>query len=146
MKRYRFVIGAVVIAGCLAYLLVTSVQQSAAAHMTLSDLLEKAAAGRADGERIQLGGSRVVLGSIQWDQYRHRPAFTISDGGRELRVQYRGNAVLPDTFKDGAQVVLEGRYNASETVFEADVVFAKCPSKYEGQSYGEHVEAYEDGP
>lgn len=144
MGHYKFVLGAVVIAACLVYLLVTSVQQSAAAHVTLSSLLEQAAPGDVDGQRIQLGGCRVVLGSIQWDQYRHRPSFTISDGELDLVVRYRGNAVLPDTFKDGAQVVLEGRYDAAHKQFDADVVFAKCPSKYEGQAYEEHVEALED--
>ena len=146
MGRYKFVLGAAVIAGCLVYLLVTSVQQSAAAHMTLSSLLEEVAPGAVEGRRIQLGGCRVVLGSIQWDQYRHRPTFTISDGQRYLLVRYRGNAVLPDTFKDGAQVVLEGRYDATQKQFDADVVFAKCPSKYEGQAYEDHAEATEDGP
>jgi cytochrome c-type biogenesis protein CcmE len=41
----------------------------------------------------------------------------------------------PDMFKDGAEVVIEGRlqHHETETVFLADNVLAKCPSKFEGK-------------
>jgi len=38
---------------------------------------------------------------------------------------------IPDLFKDGAEVVVEGRMDASEQVFVADQVLAKCPSKFQ---------------
>jgi cytochrome c-type biogenesis protein CcmE len=37
----------------------------------------------------------------------------------------------PDLFKDGAEVVVEGRLAGSADVFHADKVLAKCPSKFE---------------
>jgi cytochrome c-type biogenesis protein CcmE len=42
----------------------------------------------------------------------------------------------PDMFKDGAEVVLEGRLSQtdSQPVFHADKLFAKCPSKFEGKT------------
>jgi cytochrome c-type biogenesis protein CcmE len=92
-----------------------------------------------------LGGGTVVPGSIEWDKYHSRPEFTITDGEHSLKVRYTGNAVLPDTFKDKALVVLEGEYHQTNNTFTADVVFAKCPSKYEGQSYDGHVQAMNDG-
>lgn len=141
MKRAKFVVGGLVIIAGLAYLLATGVEQSTATQTTLAGLLGAERPGTATAARLQLGGSRVVPGSIQWDQFRSRPEFTISDGQRTLRVRYTGSALLPDTFKDGAQVVLEGRYQASGGVFDAEVVYAKCPSKYEGQNYDGHVEA-----
>jgi cytochrome c-type biogenesis protein CcmE len=104
-------------------------------------LAQKRARGGLADERVQLGGCTVVEGSIHWDEYRHRPDFTVTDGERVLRVRYTGSAVLPDTFKDRAQVVLEGRYLAAQDLFDAKVVFAKCPSKYEGQDYQGHVQA-----
>ena len=113
-----------------------------ATHMTLQTFLNKSLV---EGQRIQLGGSTVVPGSIEWDQYRSRPEFTITDGDHTLRVRYVGNAVLPDTFKDKALVVLEGEYREADHTFAANVVFAKCPSKYEGQSYDGHIQAMKDG-
>ncbi len=46
----------------------------------------------------------------------------------ELAVRYAG-LDLPDLFRDGAEVVVEGR--PSEHHFLAERVLAKCPSKYE---------------
>ena len=42
----------------------------------------------------------------------------------------------PDLFKDGSEVVLEGRMvrTDAEMVFHADKVFAKCPSKFEASA------------
>ena len=109
--------------------------------MTLRDLAKQVVATDLEGKRIQLGGCKVVPGSIRWDEYRHRPAFTVADSTYSLEIRYVGNAVLPDTFKDEAQVVLEGYYDSGRNCFEAQIVFAKCPSKYEGQSYEGHVQA-----
>jgi cytochrome c-type biogenesis protein CcmE len=39
----------------------------------------------------------------------------------------------PDMFKDGAEVVVEGRVQP-DAVFLADNVMAKCPSKFEAQA------------
>ena len=140
--RGKFAIGSVIIGLGVIFLIFTGVQQSAARHMTLDMLLEQSVT-ELDGRRIQLGGCTVVVGSIEWDAYRHRPEFLVTDGERNLQVRYTGNAVLPDTFQDRAQVVVEGLYVAGggEPQFEAEIVFAKCPSKYEGQSYDDHVGA-----
>ena len=42
---------------------------------------------------------------------------------------YRG--VVPDTFKDEAEVVLKGRFDGTTFHTEPNGVMAKCPSKYE---------------
>ena len=141
MYRHKFTAGALVVATGLFYLFLTGFQQSSSTHMTLQSLTEAAQEDGLKGERIQLGGSTIVPGSIQWDKYQSSAAFDITDGERTMRVQYVGNAVLPDTFKDEALVVLEGEYVAGNNSFDAEVVFAKCPSKYEGQDYDGHVQA-----
>jgi len=146
MKRYRFSLGALVIAAGLGFLFITGFQQSTARHMTLASLLEEGVGRDLEGQRLQLGGATVIPGSIQWDEYRSRPVFTITDGERTLRVRYTGHGALPDTFKDQAQVVLEGQYDAPRNLFEAEVVFAKCPSKYEGQTYEGHVQVLDKTP
>lgn len=141
MKKYQFVFGSLVIAAGLIYLFASGVQQSAAMHLTLPALMEQLGHKNFKGQRLQLGGGTVVPGSIKWDEYHHRPEFTITDGEHTLQVRYSGSTVLPDTFKDKAIVVLEGHYKSDQQLFDAQVVFAKCPSKYEGQSYDDHADA-----
>ncbi len=44
------------------------------------------------------------------------------------------NLETPDLFKDGAEVVVEGRLRTGDPdAFLADKLMAKCPSKFEGQ-------------
>lgn len=138
----KFTVGVAVILAGLIYLFVSGFQQSQATHMTVSTLVERLRSEDLQERRIQLGGE-VVEGSIEWDEFHHRPTFVVTEGGVRVPVKYTGNAVLPDTFKDRSPVVLEGYYVAETSLFEAEVVFAKCPSKYEGQSYDDHVETVE---
>ena len=142
--QHKFYLGSVIILMSLAYLMWTSFQQSTSMHLTLGMLMEKIQLGHPISDRIQLGGSTVVPGSILWDKYKSKATFDITDGENNLSVRYVGNALLPDTFKDEALVVLEGEYNTQKTSFEADLIFAKCPSKYEGQDYSNHVEAMQE--
>ena len=143
MTRLRFIVGGAVIGAGLLYLVAAGFRQSTSTHLTLASF----AAGprQFEGQRLQIGGCNVVSGSIVWDQYRHRPQFAVADDKYSLRVRYTGNTVLPDTFKDDAVVVMEGYYDVSTRQFQAQVVFAKCPSKYEGESYDSHVAAQNSG-
>lgn len=49
----------------------------------------------------------------------------------EMKATYSG--IIPDTFKDSSEVVISGRYNASEDLFVGNDLLAKCPSKYQGR-------------
>lgn len=139
MKR-KLVIGSLVVALGIIALIVSGVRQSSSRHMTL-DALRGESVEEVSGRRIQLAGCTVVPGTIEWDEYRHRPVFVITDGERQMQVQYTGNAILPDTFQDRAQLVMEGHFVAEADRFEAEMVMAKCPSKYEGQNYDDHKAA-----
>jgi cytochrome c-type biogenesis protein CcmE len=138
MYRARFGLGAIVILAGLAYLVLAGFRQSQSTHMTASQLVARAQAASVQDLRIQLAGT-VVDGSIEWDEFHHRPRFVVTEGGQRVSVRYVGSTVLPDTFRDGSPVVLEGRYKPGDGIFEAEVVMAKCPSKYEGQSYDSHT-------
>ncbi len=55
--------------------------------------------------------------------------FEIENNGEILRAEYSG--IVPDTFKDGAEVVVRGRLGANGIEVAPNGVMAKCPSKYE---------------
>jgi cytochrome c-type biogenesis protein CcmE len=52
------------------------------------------------------------------------------DKSHDLPVSYRG--AIPDLFKAGADVVVEGKLGP-DGVFQADKVFTKCASKYDAK-------------
>jgi cytochrome c-type biogenesis protein CcmE len=59
-----------------------------------------------------------------------RVDFVLEEQGKAVPVSYVGRDPLPDTFKDGAQALVEGRMRPDGR-FEAEGVQAKCASKYE---------------
>ena len=73
----------------------------------------------------------VVDGSIEKDLPNGHIDFAIQDPrGNARKLPVRLLALdIPDLFKDGAEVVVEGRFEGGR--FVADRVMAKCPSKYE---------------
>ena len=55
---------------------------------------------------------------------------TEGTGAKQLKVLYNGIDPLPDTFKDGAQALADGKLGP-DGVFQANKIQAKCASKYE---------------
>ena len=51
-----------------------------------------------------------------------------------LQVVYNGP--VPDTFKAGAEVIVEGNFEAGNAKFNAETLMTKCPSKYEKENRG----------
>ena len=51
---------------------------------------------------------------------------------KTLKVVYSGIDPLPDTFKDGAQALADGKLGP-DGVFQASKIQAKCASKYEAK-------------
>lgn len=78
------------------------------------------------GEKIRLSG-KVKPGTIRFDVAQGVVTFVVSDGRQDVTVKYTGPA--PDTLKDDADAVAEGRMGQDGT-FAASTVFARCPSKF----------------
>jgi len=79
-------------------------------------------------ERIRLGGL-VADESIKLDESNYMSCkFDLQEGVAVLPVHFVG--VRPDLFKDGAEVMIEGKY--ANGIFEADILQTKCASRYEG--------------
>jgi len=85
----------------------------------------------------------VATGSIQRDLANKQVRFTVQSVAPHAAGAGSAVAVMPvvfasletpDLFKDGAEVVVEGRMVRTRDGehFHADKVFAKCPSKFEG--------------
>ena len=56
------------------------------------------------------------------------------DAGQSIMVAYAG--AVPDTFKPGAEVIVEGGWRRDRQLFEAGTLMTKCPSKYKSRSNG----------
>jgi cytochrome c-type biogenesis protein CcmE len=128
MKTYvNFGILIVLIVGSLVWLAAGGVSDTKTYYKTIPELEKMGSA--AHGQRLRVGGD-VKPGSIVKDG--SRVSFTLHQEARVLNVVYSGTDPLPDTFKDNAQALADGRLGLNG-VFEASKIQAKCASKYEAK-------------
>lgn len=57
-----------------------------------------------------------------------------ADASKRIAVSYAG--AVPDTFKPGVEVIVEGGLDPDTRVFSASTLMTKCPSKYEKENRG----------
>jgi len=60
--------------------------------------------------------------------------FELQYNGAVIQAEYSG--VVPDTFKNEAEVVAKGRLANGRLLVDANGIMAKCPSKYEARPGG----------
>lgn len=138
-KGVQIALGASVIAVLLGWYASRSLEGEGAYRyfQTLGELRE---AGAVTGH-VRVHGF-VAPGSIERDVPGRQIRFAVQsrpphEAGAEaapLAVVY-GSLEVSDMFKDGAEVVVEGRLDAggASPVFRATNVLAKCPSKFQAQ-------------
>ncbi len=128
LRRKRFLIVGLAVAIALSYLGFTAFQGASMYYLTVDELLAR---NDAYGERLRVMG-KVEDGSVVKNSETNTLNFAVTGGdGASLPVLYSG--MVPDAFKQNADVVVEGSLTRAGT-FEADTLLVKCPSKYEAAS------------
>lgn len=122
-KRKKFWIGGLILLVAAVFLGYRGFASSATYYYTVSEAIGKGNA--IYGETVRVNGL-VETGSVE--QQASSLKFNVTEGTQSLPVVYQG--VVPDSFKAGNEIVIEGRLNSSG-LFQADVLMPKCPSKYE---------------
>ncbi|MBV9759840.1 MAG: cytochrome c maturation protein CcmE [Acidobacteriaceae bacterium] len=128
MNTYvKFGILVILILGSLVWLAVGGVKDTKTYYKTIPELQKM---GRtAEGQRLRVGGD-VQPGSIV--KNGSQVTFILHQGAQTLNVMYSGSDPLPDTFRDNAQALADGRLGP-DGVFDANKIQAKCASKYEAK-------------
>ena len=127
MRKYgKFAALIVIVIGTLVWLATAGMNETKTYYKTISELSQMK--DEAYGKRLRVGGD-VAAGSIQ--RVGNEVRFTLTqDNNSNLKVAYTGTDPLPDTFKDGAQALADGKLD-KDGVFRASKIQAKCASKYE---------------
>jgi cytochrome c-type biogenesis protein CcmE len=128
-----------VMAGGIVALVMTSFNKAAMYDMKVDQL--KSQAAQLGNRKVRVEGI-LVHGTIMRRDQPCEYRFTIAENKVELPVRYTG-CVVPDTFKDVPDmdlgVVVTGKLAANGS-FEANLIDAKCPSKYEMKERRDHGE------
>ena len=128
MNNYvKFGLIIVAIVGALGWLAAGGISETKTYYKTISELKQLGDQGK--DKRLRVGGdiqanSIVREGSVV--------KFTLAQDALRLNVVYAGIEPLPDTFRDGAQALADGKLG-DDGVFRATKIQAKCASKYEAK-------------
>lgn len=136
MNTYtKFAIIITAIIGTLVWLAAGGIDETKTYYKTVAEVEQMG--GEVMGKRLRVAGD-VEEGSIVRSGREVR--FVLVQEHLKLPVVYDGVEPLPDTFRDGAQALADGKMGQDGT-FRASKIQAKCASKYEakpepGQSGG----------
>lgn len=127
MKHFRVSVAVAMIVLGTGYLIFSASTAQGIVYKTATEIRAEANPARS----YRLTG-HAKAGSIERIPSERRVNFVVIDHDTvEMRATYAG--VIPDTFKDRAEVVISGRYDPKADLFVGSELLAKCPSKYQGK-------------
>ncbi len=135
-KKIKFIVGGVIIALAIIYLIYAGVQSSAAYFLTVDELYAKGVV--MENRTVRVSG-KVDAATINFNNRDLILAFDVmSETGQRMHVVFNGPK--PDQMREGAEAIIEGKYDGQ--AFMAQSLLLKCPSRYEEQGIEEvQVEA-----
>jgi cytochrome c-type biogenesis protein CcmE len=127
-KAIKVGITSLVLALSFGGLLYTTMAESTEYYKHVDEVMVQP--GEWYGKPLQLHGF-VVASSILKKRNSLDYKFKVHSQGHVVDATYTG--IVPDTFKDDAEVVLKGVLSQDGFAVHPNGVMAKCPSKYEAQ-------------
>jgi cytochrome c-type biogenesis protein CcmE len=123
-KYWKFGALMAVIVGSLLWLATAGISGSQTYYKTITELFQMGSS--AQSRHVRVGGDVQANSIVRSNGVVY---FTLVQDTTILKVAYEGRDPLPDTFKDGAQALADGRLGP-DNVFHASEIQAKCASKY----------------
>lgn len=96
-----------------------------------AQLLPSEALAQAPDKTFELGGT-VVEGSVREEGDKLHFAIKDPNGPAQVPVEYTG--AVPDPFREGREVLVDGQLVGDRFVGEPDTMTTKCPSKFKAKS------------
>lgn len=127
--KIKLAVAGVVFACAVGYLAFAGVQKGWVYTVTVDHYL---ANPQQQTQRVRLGGT-VSPQDLQINKAQLTAHFLLKGEKDEIPVDYKG--VIPDLFKPGCQVLVEGKRDAAG-VFQSDLMMTKCASKYDAAPQG----------
>lgn len=133
-QKWVYLAAVLLVATGVGYLVFSGLSQNSVYFLNVSEALAMPAEKLT---QARLFGT-VAPEDIVRDPSSMGVAFNVQDKddpSKSIRVNYRGS--VPDTFKEGVEVILEGSFKDGPRQFEATTLLTKCPSKYEKNEKGQ---------
>ena len=131
-RRRWMLLGALLLGGgALGVIASGTMDDNLVYFWTPTELMENE--GKAKEVTVRLGG-QVLADSKVWDKESQHLEFTVTDGTTEVPVEFNGD--IPDMFREGVGVVVEGSLGA-DGVFESEILLVKHDNQYQAPEEGE---------
>lgn len=130
--RAKLLIGGLIVTAAVGYLIYAGFKSGSMDDLTVESFM---AEPQYHDQRVLLRG-KVSSDKLAIDGPGLKAEFHLmgkTGSAHDLPVSYHGT--IPDLFKAGADVVVEGKLGPGG-VFQADKLFTKCPSKYDAKPAG----------
>jgi cytochrome c-type biogenesis protein CcmE len=132
-------LGVGLVVAVFGYLLYGGIGENLVYYLSPTELAARGDAGYEASVRL---GGVVVPETVQWDADALDLRFRIGDGETDLEVHSTG--APPQMFRDGIEVVVEGRLSGSG-VFESTSLMVKHSNEYRAPEEGERPQdLYQD--
>jgi cytochrome c-type biogenesis protein CcmE len=130
-SRTKFLIGGLILVAAVAYLAYAGFKSGSSYYLSVDSFMVEP---QYRDKHVRLRG-KVSPDKLVIDAQNLKADFHLlgEDKSHDLPVAYHG--AVPDLFKAGADVVVEGKLGP-DGVFKADKVFTKCASKYDAKPAG----------
>jgi cytochrome c-type biogenesis protein CcmE len=125
-KAVKFGLTGLVLALAFGGLLYSTLAEGTEYYKHVDEVMQQP--GEWYGKKLQLHGY-IVPDSVFVNRKTLEYRFKVQSNGHIVDARYTG--VVPDTFKDDAEVVLKGTLAQEGFTVAPNGVMAKCPSKYE---------------
>jgi cytochrome c-type biogenesis protein CcmE len=123
-KRLYFIVFTLVVIAVVVALVLYALKQNINLFYTPTQI----AKGEVTSDQLFRLGGVVKKGTIKQDPNKLQISFVISDRLHNVLVEYEG--VLPDLFREGQSVVIEGRLDQTG-IMQANRVLAKHDERYQ---------------
>ncbi|MEF3254074.1 MAG: cytochrome c maturation protein CcmE [Deferribacterales bacterium] len=131
MKKKKLIVAVIGLAifAIIIVIMLSGFNQNTVYYIEVHELLKEPQKYNKKGIRIS---GNVLNGSVKKDEINKHLEFVMTDKtGAKMNIIYNG--IIPDSFKEDIQVIVEGRYNEQTNNFTAKTLLVKCPSKYEAE-------------
>lgn len=125
----KILLASLLLTGAVGYLVYAGTQQGWVYYVSVDQFMNDR---QQQAHRVRLMG-KVSAHNLQLEPVRLLAKFDLASDSHRLPVEFHGT--IPDLFKAGADVVVEGKLD-SAGIFQADVLLTKCASKYDPKHPG----------
>ncbi len=131
--RIKMLVAGLVLTASVGYLAVAGVKSGWVYYLHVDDFVQDTTY---QNRRVRLFGL-VDTENVQVAPALLTAKFDLRGESNRISVNYQG--VVPDTFKPGGEVMVEGKLDEAG-VFQADTLMTKCASKYQSQEHAKRLE------